>query len=147
MQLLEDVLSKKLVWLLFIAYCGFIVWMTLLNRSVYVRQCEFCLFWALQELAVGGLEGVKGIVWYLENILLFMPFGFFLSAINECRWKKVVLSGFAVSAVIEITQYITARGLTELDDMTANTIGAGIGFLLWKVVTRMMDSQKKKLRE
>ena len=140
MQLLEDVLSKKLVWLLFIAYCGFIVWMTLLNRSVYV-------FWALQELAVGGLEGVKGIVWYLENILLFMPFGFFLSAINECRWKKVVLSGFAVSAVIEITQYITARGLTELDDMTANTIGAGIGFLLWKVVTRMMDSQKKKLRE
>lgn len=147
MKLLEGVLSKKLLWLLFIAYCGFIVWMTLLNRPVTTRQCEFRLFWALQELAVDGLEGVKGIVWYLENILLFMPFGFFLSAINECKWKKVVICGLAVSAAIEIAQYITARGLTELDDVTANTLGAAVGVLLWKVGTRMMNSHKKKLRE
>jgi glycopeptide antibiotics resistance protein len=106
--------------------------MTLLDRPVTTSRYELRPFWALQELAVGGPEGVKGIIWYLENIILFVPFGFLLSV--KVKGWKVVLIGTGVSFLIELIQYVTATGLAELDDLTANTIGAGFGFLLWMVV-------------
>jgi glycopeptide antibiotics resistance protein len=36
------------------------------------------------------------------------------------------------SAAIEITQYFTGRGLCEFDDVFHNTLGACIGFIIWK---------------
>ena len=57
------------------------------------------------------------------------------------------MCGFTASVLIELTQYITAVGLAELDDLTANIIGAGFGVLLWKVGKKMMDNRKKTLRE
>ncbi|WP_288535663.1 VanZ family protein [uncultured Ruminococcus sp.] len=36
------------------------------------------------------------------------------------------------SAAIEITQYFTGRGLCEFDDVFNNTLGACIGFIIWK---------------
>ena len=47
-----------------------------------------------------------------------------------------------MSVGIEVTQYIMARGLAEVDDMTANTIGAVIGYLLWKVEKKMVDNHR-----
>ena len=54
------------------------------------------------------------------------------------------MAGLAVSVGIELVQFITARGLAELDDVTANTIGAVIGYLLWKVREKMADNNKSK---
>ena len=125
-------MSKKW-WLL----C-FILWMTLINRTVGVRQYEFRPFWALQEIIAGNPEWFEDVVLYLENILLFIPFGYLL---RSC-WKKVVVAGLVVSVGIEVTQYITARGLAEGDDVTANTIGAVIGYLLWKVEKKMVDNHR-----
>lgn len=33
---------------------------------------------------------------------------------------------------LEITQYFTGRGLCEFDDVFHNTLGACIGFIIWK---------------
>ena len=138
---------KIVCWVLFVGYCGFIVWMTLLSRRASAREYELGLFWGLRMWLYGEPQGWTVFVQYINNILFFIPFGFLLDGIIDDKWKYVTAIAMVSSALIELTQYITARGLTELDDMTANTIGAGIGFLLWKVVTRMMDSQKKKPRE
>jgi glycopeptide antibiotics resistance protein len=116
--------------------------MTLLDRPVTTSRYELRPFWALQELAVGGPEGVKGIVWYLENILLFVPFGYLLS-VRNMKMKTVVLIGLITSFCIELIQYATAIGLAELDDLTANTIGAGFGGLLWKLMRKVVESHKK----
>lgn len=144
MKLLEDVLSKRKIvwWILFIAYCGFIVWMTLVGRESTTSRIEPRPFWAVQELVVGGSEGMKGIVWYLENILLFVPFGFLLSLVEK-NWKTVVLTGAVVSVCIELIQYFTAVGLAEFDDITANTIGTVIGFLLWKLMKKVVESHRE----
>lgn len=82
----------------------------------------------------------------MDNILLFIPFGFFLSAI-EGGGKRVILTGAIVSASIEIIQYIAALGLAEIDDVISNTLGAVIGFGVWRLMRKVVENYKKKLRE
>ncbi len=140
----EGIYRRKIVWwVLFIVYCGFIVWMTLLDRPATTSRCELRLFWALQELAAGGSEGIKGIIWYLENIALFVPFGYLLSARN-LSVKVVILIGLITSFSVELIQYITAMGLAELDDLVANTIGVTLGFGLWKLLKNVVKSHRDK---
>lgn len=43
------------------------------------------------------------------------------------------------SALIELTQYISARGLSEVDDIISNTVGAIIGYLLWTARKRFVE--------
>ena len=66
------------------------------------------------------------------NILLFIPFGFFLPAIfRKFKFCKVLLFAIAVSSVIEVTQYFQCLGLCEFDDVFHNTLGAVIGYGYW----------------
>ncbi|MDD3416762.1 MAG: VanZ family protein [Lachnospiraceae bacterium] len=131
LQLLEDVLSKKW-WVLFLAYCGFIVWMTLLSRTIKEREFELGLFWGLRMWIDGEPQGWSVVIQYINNIFLFIPFGLFLSGIVEKKWMLVAIIALGSSALIEVTQYITARGLAEVDDVISNMIGAVAGNLLWK---------------
>lgn len=74
--------------------------------------------------------------WFMQiflNIMLFVPFGFLLPMISE-RFRSLWLTtvtGFVFSAGIETMQYITGRGLTEVDDVINNTAGALIGYILY----------------
>ena len=52
-------------------------------------------------------------------------------------WKRVILLGFGISVVIEFTQFLTARGLAEIDDVISNTVGALIGALIWSVEKKL----------
>ena len=77
--------------------------------------------------------------WFMQiflNILLFVPFGFLLPMISK-RFKNLLLTtvtGFVFSAGIETMQYITGRGLTEVDDVINNTSGALVGYILYVTV-------------
>ena len=57
------------------------------------------------------------------NILLFIPFGFTLSCYlykyhrSRHLFLPILLSGLFVSISVEIFQYITSRGFTEIDDV------------------------------
>lgn len=67
------------------------------------------------------------------NVLLFVPFGALLPCVSE-RFRNpvlTVLAGAAFSAFIEAMQYITGRGLTEVDDVLTNTMGAVIGYIIF----------------
>lgn len=77
--------------------------------------------------------------WFMQiflNIILFVPFGFLLPMISE-RFRRLcftTVTGFIFSAEIETMQYITVRGLTEVDDVINNTAGALIGYMLYVTV-------------
>ena len=43
-----------------------------------------------------------------------------------------MLLGLVTSFCIEITQLVTRLGFADVDDLMNNTVGAGIGFLLYK---------------
>ena len=130
----RDVLNKgKALWIvLFIGYCGVVVWMTLFNRSVIEREFRTELFWAFRRLVRGEPGGNQVFVQYLNNIVLFIPFGFLFGLVSRKKCFIVISIAAITSASIEMTQYITAIGLAEIDDVISNTLGAFMGFLIYK---------------
>lgn len=82
---------------------------------------------------------------YLENILLFVPFGFLLPYIwtNMNKLKYAVMSGFSFSLLIELSQLFNNRR-TDVDDLLFNTFGALLGYSLFKlfaIITKQNDKQ------
>lgn len=73
------------------------------------------------------------------NILVFVPFGFCLTAALRAFLKqkhtmeKIVLTGFGLSLGIELAQLAIPSRATDIDDLIFNTIGTMLGLSLWLV--------------
>lgn len=83
------------------------------------------------DVKITSWASLEGIV---LNILLFIPFGFLIPIIWKKRWNlwKIMLLGLAVSFCVEIVQLITRLGFADVDDLMNNTVGSGLGYLLYK---------------
>lgn len=69
------------------------------------------------------------------NIILFMPFGFLLPVLWD-RYEKVwrvIISGFIVIVVIELSQLLNSRRM-DIDDLILNLFGTICGVLLYKLI-------------
>ncbi len=84
------------------------------------------------------------------NIAMLVPFGILVPLIFKKLDSsfKVIMSGFVFSLCIEIIQYVTGRGLFELDDLLNNTIGAALGYIMLtifrKIIVRSSNGEKNK---
>jgi glycopeptide antibiotics resistance protein len=72
------------------------------------------------------------------NILLFVPFGFFLSLKISSLQKKimlnVILTGLLLSLFIEMVQFSIPMGRSaDEDDLILNTIGTFLCYIIWKL--------------
>ena len=120
-------LRKAVYVLLFWTYITAVVFITLLSREPGSRGgMSFELFGTW-----GASRTSRAFV--LENILLFIPFGFLLPLVfRPARHIRIMLLlAFLYSTSIEITQVITKMGYGQIDDILTNVIGAGIGYNLW----------------
>ena len=70
------------------------------------------------------------------NILLFLPFGFFLPTIWERfrNVKSIVLTGLIMTCFIEIFQIFTFR-TTDINDIITNVVGTIIGYFIAHWIT------------
>ena len=93
---------------------------------------------------MGQLDGpIHTIALYnlVGNIVLFIPFGFFIPSIwRKCNtmWKMLLIA-LLVPLFIEATQYFIGRSV-DVDDVILNTIAAIIGyilFLIFAVISKM----------
>ena len=85
----------------------------------------YTLFSSIIEL----IEGHHGIIYdIIFNVLIFIPGGFLI----KCKINKqnTVFTIFLISFVIETVQILSARGLFEISDIFANTIGGYCGIVL-----------------
>lgn len=72
----------------------------------------------------------------VENVLLFIPYGF------ACPWAFPWLRGFfrnafaafVTSLGVETIQLITGRGYFQVDDILTNVLGAMIGYVIFRVL-------------
>ena len=138
---------------LFIAYVLFIIYYTLLCREVSAEhKADLRLMWAYKEMFTGHPEWKEDVGYNVKNILFFIPFGIWFPKINlhisffmDKRWLLILLTGMFLSVFIEITQYITCRGLCELDDVLCNGFGSIIGYWVYiafrRVWTDILDSR------
>ncbi|MCM1184693.1 MAG: VanZ family protein [Roseburia sp.] len=61
------------------------------------------------------------------NIVCFMPFGMYLQWKKQWKLKTIAVMGLFFSLCIEAMQYVLGTGVSELDDLILNTLGAVIG--------------------
>lgn len=91
---------------------------------------EFALSSWVNEMLVG-------------NVVMFMPFGFFLPFVTERLNKKRALAiAVIVPVVVEFLQFIIGRSF-DIDDLICNFFGIAVGFLIsngakkvWGAVSR-----------
>lgn len=90
----------------------------------------------------------EGIATYIENIILFMPFGFLLPLIwrqFQPPWK-VICTGLLFSGAIELSQLFNRR-YTDIDDLIMNTLGAFLGWALFCVFQKLFHAKVRKRTE
>jgi len=79
----------------------------------------------------------------LLNILLLIPFGFWLPFITNFHIKKTVVAGTLFSIGIELTQFVTGFlanitfRIADINDVIWNTLGVVIGYTLFVVFMRI----------
>lgn len=73
----------------------------------------------------------------LLNIVAFVPFGCFLPLLYKryCNIRMVAVTGFLFSLCIELVQMF-GWGVTEVDDLMANTFGVCLGYYLYRLVKK-----------
>lgn len=84
------------------------------------------------------------------NILIFVPYGFFISMASKARgFFKTVFYSFGLSLCVECFQLITKVGSFDVDDLLLNTIGGMLGYILFlicNIIRRRHDVRKRKKR-
>ncbi len=73
------------------------------------------------------------------NIAWFVPVGLLLPVVTDgkLRFWHCLLCGTALSVLIEFLQYMFGVGITEIDDLILNTLGAALGYGLYALVKKL----------
>lgn len=76
---------------------------------------------------------------FILNIILFVPLGFLSPIISRTyeQSKKVILFGFSLSLIIEISQLFTLYRATDINDLLTNSLGTLIGYLCYRTVMKL----------
>ena len=68
------------------------------------------------------------------NILIFVPYGFFISMASRSRgFFKTLLCSMLLSLGVEIVQLFTRVGSFDVDDILLNTIGGVLGYIVFVI--------------
>ena len=72
------------------------------------------------------------------NILIFVPYGFFIALAGHSRgFFKTLFCSMGLSLIVEIVQLFTRVGSFDVDDILLNTIGGVLGFIIFAVCNRI----------
>ncbi len=117
------------------------------------RALSLIPFGSIFEMIQTGISAGRIAENVFGNILLFFPFGVIfpvLSANDNAdvgtnaagmkkisrEEKKTLTAALALSFFIEITQLLLALGVTDIDDLLFNVLGAYIGYLLYNKIRK-----------
>ena len=153
-------LKRATVGLLLIAYMITVVIITLGTRSysseTHIGLNPFIVYErAIRSViqgwqAGGGEEALRHLGWYKGqlgniglNILLFVSLGYLVPMVSPFfrQGGRLLLMSFICSLIIEIVQVTTHLGWFDTSDLLHNTIGAWIGWIIYKNVLEPKDSR------
>ena len=81
-------------------------------------------------------------VGYGLNVVMFLPLGFLIPTIWEelGKLRYILAAGCGFSVLIEVSQILSLRG-TDVDDVIMNTLGAVLGYGLYRLWDRLTGSR------
>ena len=141
--------------ILFALYIGFVFYFLLISewygRTGEMQDYHYNLvlfreirrFWDYREqlgmfVAMANLAG---------NILIFIPFGFFMPMASKRRsFFVTTVDSLALSLLIEVIQLLTKVGCFDVDDLLLNTIGGMLGYIIFTISSVLRRAYVKKRR-
>lgn len=139
-------LSKLGLWTIFLIYIIIVMGATLLDRSSGFEGINLHLF----SSYIDAYNSFSLVEWrnIILNILMFVPLGFILPLLfNKCRkWYITYLVGLGATLFIEVIQYISKRGVFELDDIMNNALGCMIGYGLVIFINSIIKRKEKRYK-
>lgn len=142
--------------ILFVLYIAFIFYFLLLSdwygRGGEMREMHYNLtlfkeikrFWIYRR-ELGAFAVASNL---LGNVLIFVPFGFFMPMASKYRnFFATAFYGFGISLCVEIFQLITRVGSFDVDDLLLNTIGAVLGYIIFVIcntIRRKHGAKRKR---
>lgn len=155
---IRDFWIKKL----FIIYCLLLVTILFLNNQYRIGGFQNIGIFSKEHFESSNIIPLATIIGYINklifhninlsivimnlivNLILFAPMGFFVSMLFNDKIKNIkqfTIMMIVITLIVEILQFITYRGATDIDDIILNTIGAIIIYVLMKTkfVKRIME--------
>ena len=133
-------LYKELFMLTFIIYILCLFQVVTIQDTVSWSSNNFIPFKEILRYDFGSHLFMRNVI---GNVLLFIPFGYFVSYILDN--KKIylpLLITFITSLTIEFVQLSIGR-VFDVDDVILNLIGGSIGFLIYYIFTSIWDRLPK----
>lgn len=138
---------QKLGWILFILYLCLLAYLMFFSESFgrtdTSRGYQYNLI-PLREISryFRHFHTIGPLLFLINiggNVAAFLPFGFFLPIISRRsrKWYNTCMLGFGFSLMLETLQLIFMVGSFDVDDMILNTLGAVLGYVIYRVVQHM----------
>ena len=144
-RLTDYTLLRRLILILLVCYILWIFYITLYDRPPHSDyRYNYQLFWSYIEDGDGSFYFKENIL----NLLIFIPIGLVFPIV----WKRtklwhVFIIGLMTSVSIESLQLVLKRGFSELDDVFHNTLGAILGFVLFKGIVAIYEDYRLELKK
>ena len=121
---------------IFLIYCGILIWTVLLKMAASPEELRFLT--GVRKLNLIPFDYRVGVPRILiretaMNVLVFIPFGFYLNMLGVSG-GKAVFRGFFLSFAFECCQYLLAIGISDMTDLLTNTMGTAIGVGLYLLI-------------
>ncbi len=141
--LLKLTKKRSVLWLITGIYLFAVIFFTMLVRTRSQEAVTFLTPFQTIRNAIGWNDGFTilsrtNLYQVIANVLLFLPLGYLLPRLFRPmrHWYSTIPVGLLGSLAIETTQLITHLGCFDVDDLITNTIGAAIGFLIYRLILR-----------
>ncbi len=141
--------------LLFVSYIVFVFYFLLISevygRTGEMKEYHYNLvlfreikrFWNYRE-QLGMFATATNL---LGNVLIFLPFGFFMPMASENR--SFLITSFyslAFSLTVELSQLFLKVGCFDVDDLLLNTIGGMLGYITFTICNGIRRNHDKNSR-
>lgn len=140
-------MRRRIITVVFIVYLAVLFRITVFRSGFAFSNfltggnVDFDLFGDLIKIAKNDI--FTFIYLFVGNIIWFVPFGFILPLFGTKK-KLTLIFGALLSLVIELMQLLFDVGVTELDDLILNTLGCGVGILLFCLLSHFRERIKHK---
>lgn len=137
------ILHKELFKLFFIIYI-LCLFHAVTFQDVSWSTANYIPFKEIFRYDIGSSLFYKNI---LGNMLLFLPYGFFIGMYVKIDKPLLVVALSAVASLaIEVTQLVIGR-VFDVDDIILNIIGAVVGLLIYKLLVKIRDKIPNVLKK
>lgn len=159
-------MKKAAVKALFVVYGAFLIKMILIKHFPMELILEELAQRGWQDMATAAQNGnwmpFQTILPYVKswgflfaarrnligNVVLFMPLGVLVpfSTKRDISIRGTMAAGFVASLSLEVAQLATGLGVFDVDDLILNTLGAALGWLLYRA-GRFLQEAKNEVRK